>query len=321
MPGSYTNLNKGLQTLQFQSLSVNPQDPKNIQGGTQDNGTFETMGSSVVWPQTIFGDGGLSGFDTTDKSFRFHTYTGQQVDVNFQNGAPPAWDWIADPLFAEGGALFYFPIISDPAVHGTMYAGLHHVWRTQDDGGPKAYLDQHCNEFTGDFTVTCGDWVPLDGTSLTSASRGTRSGGAISWVSRTTADSSTLWAATTTGRVFISKNADANPASSVTFTRCDSLRPNSPGRAVSSISIDPTNPNHAYISYLSYSVDHAGQLRPRVLRDVQPGRRHGDLGGPRGNGNPDRRPAGQWRRLRQRCRRPVCVDRLRRDHARRRERG
>src|ERR1700693_6045231 len=63
VPGKYVNLNIGLGTLQFQSLSVNPQDSKNIQGGTQDNGTFETSGSAVVWPQTIFGDGGLSGFD------------------------------------------------------------------------------------------------------------------------------------------------------------------------------------------------------------------------------------------------------------------
>jgi hypothetical protein len=257
VPGKYTNLNIGLDTLQFQSLSVNPQNAKNIQGGTQDNGTFETSGSAVVWPQTIFGDGGLSGFDPTDKSFRFHTYFDAQVDVNFQNGLDSAWDWISDPFFTPPGnseaRLFYFPIITDPAVHGTMFAGLTHVWRTKDDGGPQAYLDQHCNEFTGDFTVQCGDWVPLDGATLTSSSRGTRSGGAIGWISRTTSDSSTLWAATTTGRVFISKNADAEPASAVTFTRLDTLAANSPGRAVSSISIDPANPNHAYISYLSYS--------------------------------------------------------------------
>lgn len=258
-PGKYTNLNNGLGTLQFQSLSVNPQNPKNIQGGTQDNGTFETSGSAVVWPQTIFGDGGLSGFDTTDSSFRFHTYYDAQVDVNFQNGLNSAWDWISDPFFTGLGAtesrLFYFPIISDPAVHGSMFAGLRHVWRTQDDGGPQAYLDQHCNEFYGDFPTptSCGDWVPLGSPTLTTGAFGSRSGGSVGWVSRTTGDSSTLWAATTTGRVFISKNADANPASSVTFTRCDSLAANSPGRAVSSISIDPANPNHAYISYLSYS--------------------------------------------------------------------
>ena len=92
-----------------------------------------------MWPQTIFGDGGLSGFDATDRSFRFHTYFAQQVDVNFDNGKPSSWDWISDPLFAES-SLFYFPIITDPVVHGTMYAGLTHVWRTLDDGGPQAFF-------------------------------------------------------------------------------------------------------------------------------------------------------------------------------------
>src|SRR5262249_9477894 len=112
-PGHYTNLNAGLNTLQFQSVSVNPANPNDIQGGTQDNGTFETSSSTALWPQTIFGDGGLSGFDATDKKFRFHTYFIQQIDVNFNNGQDRAWDWIADPLFTggDGQSLFYFPII------------------------------------------------------------------------------------------------------------------------------------------------------------------------------------------------------------------
>src|SRR6266404_5916717 len=53
-PTTWTSLNNGLQTLQFQSLSVNPANAKEVQGGTQDNGTFETTGSSVTWGQTIF---------------------------------------------------------------------------------------------------------------------------------------------------------------------------------------------------------------------------------------------------------------------------
>ena len=103
MPGRYINLNPGLNTLQFQSLSVNPANPNNIQGGTQDNGTFETTSSTVIWPQTIFGDGGLSGFDVTDKKFRFHTYFDAQVDVNFNNGQDRRWDWIADSFFIPPG--------------------------------------------------------------------------------------------------------------------------------------------------------------------------------------------------------------------------
>ena len=48
------------------------------------------------------------------------------------------------------------------------------------------------------------------------------------------------------------KNADtAN--TSVTYTRLDSLAANSPGRFISGIVVDPTNSNHAWISYGSYS--------------------------------------------------------------------
>ena len=265
-PTAYTSLNNGLQTLQFQSLSVNPANAKDVQGGTQDNGTFETTGSSVTWPQTIFGDGGLSGFDATNPAFRFHTYFIQQVDVSFNNGAPPSWDWIADPLFTggDGQSLFYFPIITDPTVHGTMFCGIRHAWRTKDNGGSQAYLDQHCNEFTGDFAVQCGDWVklgnPNSGGRLTCSTANAgcpygnvRNGGLVGWVSRAPSDTSTLWAATTFGRVFVSKNADADPETTVTFNRIDTLATNSPGRPISSISIDPMNPNHAYISYLSYN--------------------------------------------------------------------
>jgi hypothetical protein len=269
-PGAYTSLNKGLQTLQFQSLSVNPANSKDVQGGTQDNGTFETTGSSVVWPQTIFGDGGLSGFDATNPAFRFHTYFNPQVEVNFNDGAPPSWDWVSDPFnnpATREPGLFYIPVIGDPTVHGSMFVGLLHVWRTTDDGGPQAYLDSNCNRFTGTFTpgTTCGDWTKLGdpsangrltcatGTATPTCPYGTsRSGGNVSWVARGTGDDATLWASTTGGRVFVSKSANTADPAAVRFTRIDSLAANSPSRSVSSISVDPANPNHAFVSYLSY---------------------------------------------------------------------
>ena len=67
------------------------------------------------------------------------------------------------------------------------------------------------------------------------------------------ANTSTLWAATSLGRVFISLNADAEPASAVTFTRLDSLAPNDPNRFVSGIHIDPADPNRAWISYSGFT--------------------------------------------------------------------
>ena len=63
-----------------------------------------------------------------------------------------------------------------------------------------------------------------------------------------------MWAATNTGRVFITDNANA-PAASVVWTRLDSSAATDPGRFVSSIYVDPANPNHAWISYSGYNIN------------------------------------------------------------------
>jgi hypothetical protein len=110
-----------------------------------------------------------------------------------------------------------------------------------------------CNEFTGHFQVTCGDWVPIGATNLTDPSLGTLAGGSMAAVGRTASDSSTLWVATTTGRIFISTNADAEPNTAVTFTRIDTTSTAAPNRFISGIAIDPANSNHAWISYSGYS--------------------------------------------------------------------
>jgi hypothetical protein len=256
VPTYLYNLNKRLSTLQFQSLSVAADDPKHLQGGTQDNGTFETTGSAVTWPQIIYGDGGQSGFNVANSAQRFNTFFANYTDANFQNGDPSKWVVISGPLFAES-SLFYKPIIADPAVAGTIFVGLTSVWRTQDWGGNQALLEANCPEFTtpgnqpgcGDF-VRIGDGVPS--ASLTSSAWGDRAGGNVAAVERTPSNTGTLWAATTTGRVFISSNADA-AAGSVHYTRLDSLASNDPNRFVSGIYVDPANANQAWISYSSYS--------------------------------------------------------------------
>jgi hypothetical protein len=55
------------------------------------------------------------------------------------------------------------------------------------------------------------------------------------------------------------KNANA-PAASVTYTRIDNKGATAdPARFVSSIYIDPTNPNHAWISYSGYNINTPAQ--------------------------------------------------------------
>ena len=246
------SLNSGLDTLQFQHLSINPANPLGeLQGGTQDNGTFQYEGTGL-WYESIGGDGGLSGFDARNPTNRFHTFFGVNADINLFGGDPNNWYYISDPLVrSRERSRFYMPIIADPRPErgGSIFAGLQWLWRTTDNGGDPTFLANNCNEF-GPFTGSgkCGDWKHLGNRRLT--------GGTVSFVSRSSGDTGTLWAGTASGRVYIFKNADAvDPSTAQQVEISDALiaKNTTPVRFVSGIVVDPANPNHGWVSYGGYN--------------------------------------------------------------------
>src|SRR5207249_71487 len=143
---------------------------------------------------------------------------------------------------------FYPPIISDPTTTfaGSIFQGSFSVWRTQDWGGNQAYLEANCPEFTTPAAQPgCGDFVPLGGPATGSGTdpgdlRGLfyggadRAGGAVAWLTRAPQNTFTMWAATGTGRVFVSDNINA-AAASVAWSRIDLPHANDPRRAISQI--------------------------------------------------------------------------------------
>ena len=229
---------------------------------------------------TMIGDGGQSGFDVAIPDFRFHNYFDATTEVNFDGGEIENWIWIADPIFGHAGTQFYAPVISDPVVSKTMFAGTGRTaYRTKTAGLGTMTMEeaqQHCNSWTGDFAVVCGDWAELGAVRLTDAAWGDRAGPAVSAIERSKGDASTGWAATTTGRVFISRNINADPASAVTWTRLDDDAV-TPNRFVSSIHVDPANPNRAWISYSGYNVNTPATPGHVFVVDVQPGDRDLDV--------------------------------------------
>jgi hypothetical protein len=76
-------------------------------------------------------------------------------------------------------------------------------------------------------------------------------------LSRAAQGTGTLWAATSTGRLFVSANAN-DAASSVVWNRVDAGSP-APNRFVSSIYVDGTNANRAYVSFSGYNVNTPAQ--------------------------------------------------------------
>ena len=285
VPNQLINMNEGLSTLQFQSFSISAQRPQNLlQGGTQDNGTFQYNGSRIVWPQIIYGDGGQSGFMVTNDKLRFNTFTGQANDANFRDGDPTKWVIISAPILSSPeGAYFYPPIISDPnsAKAGSIFQGSFSVWRTQDWGGDRDTLEANCQEFTESADKPgCGDFVPLGGPATGSGTDpgdltgtfygGTRTGGAVAWLQRAPQDTGTMWAATGAGRVFISDNINDNPAVSVVWNRLDAGA-SPPNRAISAIAVDPTSAGHAWIGYNGYNVTIGSSAPGHVFEAVRTG--------------------------------------------------
>ena len=279
VPSRLYFMNKGLQTLQFYNIAVDPRDPlRRLIGGLQDNNTIwqDGTGDPRVW-KTLFpvGDGtSASGFHPTRPEVLFASFQSNRFFTNFRNGDSTRWVRTDDPIRASNeratvtqstGRQF---ITFDSVRPDTQFTGFQHVWRTQNNGGPVDFLESTCRLSGGTSSLVCGDWVPLGVAypfaanstpasasrqpgDLTSAFYGSdRAGGIIVSAERSKTDAGTLWAATNFGRLFVSKNADG-PAAEVQFTRIDTT--GMPNRFVTRIFVDPRDANVAYISYSGFN--------------------------------------------------------------------
>jgi hypothetical protein len=269
-------------TLQFINVAINPFDPNEVLGGTQDNGTWSDLPNDDrnTFTQQIYGDGGNAVFDATQATWMANEFTSGFGDVNFKNGDPEKWVIATGPLVASGESVaFYWPQIGDPnpvtyngQITHPIYEGAKHVWRSwafgaghtgnvpQDTSPDIGAAETSCPEFVTDgSTPTCGDFMPLGGLAgsntagdLTGTVYGAdRTGGSMSWLARNKADHGTLWATTSAGRVFVTHNADASDPETVSWHRIDNAT--SPTRFPSSIYPDPSNVNHAWVTYSGYN--------------------------------------------------------------------
>ena len=164
-------MNAGLATLQMNSIAVSPYLPDTAMTGTQDNGTLSFSGAPT-WFLPLTGDGGDSGFDATSRTCAStRTPAGRWTSTTTatirRRGCGSATG--SSSNFPEAQR-FYAPVISDPVVSKTIFVGAQRVWRTQDLGGDRSFLEQHCNTAVGEFpsdllyTGACGSadhWPPL----------------------------------------------------------------------------------------------------------------------------------------------------------------
>ena len=330
VPTTITHINRNYNTLQFINVAINPGNPSEVQGGTQDNGTWSNnnpSGDRNNWPQVIYGDGGNAGYDGTNPTWRFNEFTSAFTDANFENGDPTKWVIISAPLVNSGEAVgFYWPEVADPnpptGAH-PIFSGLQHVWRSwafgagdpspfpQDTTPNISFYENNCQEFTVfGGQPGCGDFQPMGG-DLTSSTYGDdRAGGAVSWIARNKADHGTLWATTSAGRVFVTHNADASNPANVVWHRIDSSTSgNSPTR-YPELDLSGPDQRESCVRHLlrlqRSDADHSWSRLRRARRRYDPGlgfvhespgrTRHGDIP----DADRQRRSAGQRYRPRRR---------------------
>ncbi|MFL6015762.1 MAG: hypothetical protein ACJ74P_15970 [Gaiellaceae bacterium] len=157
---------------------------------------------------------------------------------------------------------------------------------------PYAKVKEHCNNWTGDGDIdedgtyvrnvdVCDDWKAMGdaghlgrltygpAASCPPAATPTaawtvacpapypwgddRSGGLISAIGLSPTDRNVVWAATSFGRIFVTTNAGAADPSAIVWHRVDTTSAVDPARYPTDIYVDPTNSNHAYITYSGYN--------------------------------------------------------------------
>ena len=90
-------------------------------------------GTRRNWENTMIGDGGQSGFDVAIPEFRFHNFTNVIAGRELQQWQHRRLDLDRRPVVGTPGE-FYSPVISDPVVSKTMFAGT----------GPDGVPDEDC---------------------------------------------------------------------------------------------------------------------------------------------------------------------------------
>lgn len=219
----FSNLNQTLSLTQFYpQLSLFPGTGNNVLAGTQDNG-FQ-LESSGVWNNISGGDGGYTAVDSSFPSLFYGVFPSASAGFTIWRGfnLPNMSSYPYNETQAGYGidpndrTEFISPLEMDPHAPQLLYYGTYRVYQSKNSAGL---------------------WLPISG-DLTGGSTNDE----VTVITVSAADSNTVWAGTSNGKVWMTSNAlSASPS-------WTNLTPSLPNRYVTGIATDPGNPSIAYVS-------------------------------------------------------------------------
>jgi uncharacterized repeat protein (TIGR01451 family) len=239
----WTDLNRTLSTQTFTSIATNPTNPAFVWGGSQDNGTEHTFGSTSSWYDLFSGDGGQVLVDPEDSNYVYGTYYGISP---YRDSCVPAGGCFFSNQYIRNGinlndrSEFYTPWVMDPNDPSKLFLGTYRLYRT-DNAQAESSAEVLWKPISGDLTTGCTGAAPNGGRGCTISAIGVGGGDAV-------------YTGSEEGLVYLSPNAKSsdNPA-------WTNVSGNLPGRPVSSFAVDRSNYRTAYVAFDGFNAGTVGR--------------------------------------------------------------
>ncbi|MCA1727553.1 MAG: hypothetical protein LC722_07870, partial [Actinobacteria bacterium] len=227
-------LNEGLSITQFWGGAVNG-DGTVLIGGTQDNGTYVRAagGGPNDWRLVLGGDGMLVAVAPDASAYYAENPGIDGLAISRSTtGEPGSFRPSVQGIVDKG--LFVAAYEMDPSDPLTLWAGGSKLWRTTNGG---------------DLWIESSPLLEQPGFESGVSAIGVAPG-----------NSDIVYAGTSSGRVWVTASGRGTPPA---WTEVTGLLPTGPNGRVSSIAVDPSNPDVAYLTHTFFGVPHVWKTTDR----------------------------------------------------------
>lgn len=216
-----------LPITQFYAGTVSFQNPLNVLGGTQDNGSLRTFTSvDSEWTSFYGGDGFYCLVDPTDPNYVYAE--SQNGGLGYSTNGGSSFNFGASGIAGGDRKNWETPIAMDLQHPKTLYTGTHRMYRTKNNM-------QSWTVISGDLTFGNGGRV-----------------GTISTIDVSPTDSTVVYVGTDDGRVWVTTNYGTN------WTEIGTSLPQ---RWVTRVTVDPESAAIAYVTLSGFiEYDNAGHV-------------------------------------------------------------
>jgi uncharacterized repeat protein (TIGR01451 family) len=218
----WTDLNGNLDTIQFEGIAVDPNNPAIAYGGSQDNGTEKTTGT-LSWNLIVDGDGGITRLDPLNDKVVYQENSSpngaNDISLQVSTNAGGSFTDISGGLVTNFGPNFYAPYVLDSS--GNVYYGTDFLNLSADQGNTWSQIG---TPGTNNFNPN-SDAIDAVAVSPTTNN--------VVYVSAQNFN-------TGAGEVFVTKNAQAANPNNVSWTEID-LPGGWVAGGLNSIAVDPSD--------------------------------------------------------------------------------